>query len=48
MSCIHVFIGSTDGVCCQKCGKKLTANEYKTYLNKANKKETAAKKEIKK
>ena len=49
--CIHVFVGSADGVCCGKCGLHLSADEYAQMLatesnnSKPTSKRTKSKKE---
>lgn len=33
MECNHRFEGHADGVTCQLCGLRMTADEYAAYLN---------------
>lgn len=43
MNCKHVFIGDANGIKCQKCGMKMTAEEYAKHIQ--NKKKGAKKNE---
>ena len=38
--CKHVWLGSTNGVTCKECGKKLTHEEYLALFAPAEKKPT--------
>lgn len=33
MECQHEFIGNRNGVACRRCGKSMTAEQYRLYLH---------------
>lgn len=33
MSCNHQFIGDAEGVTCELCGIRMTAEEYRSFLS---------------